>query len=72
MTTLTIHLENPDQETAVRLFLEALHVKYVSSQTENETVYLQSSPAMVDHLKKAAEQEQRGEGVKIALDDIWK
>lgn len=73
MSTLTIHPADMDQETAIRVFLDALHVSYKATETsKDETEYLSSSPAMKAHLDKAAEQEKNGEGVKITLDDIWK
>ena len=73
MSTLTIHPANMDQETAIRLFLDALHVSYKASEkSTDETEYLSASPAMKAHLDKAAEQEKNGEGVSISLDDIWK
>jgi hypothetical protein len=70
MTTLTIHPENSDQETIIRLFLDALHVAYDAKSEKNDVDYF--SPAMIDRLNEAKAQEARGEGVKINLDDIWK
>ena len=68
-----MHPDNMDQETAIRLFLDALHVSYnASEKAVDETDYLSSSNAMKDHLDKAARQEENGEGKKISLDDIWK
>ena len=73
MSTLTVHPANTDQETAIMLFLDALHVKYKAGEKDvDETEYLSASPAMKAHLDKAAEQEKNGEGTKISLDDIWK
>jgi antitoxin YefM len=73
MNTLTIHPADMNQETAIRLFLDALHVSYNATEKEmDETEYLSASPAMKEHLDKAAQQEKNGEGVKITLDDIWK
>lgn len=73
MSTLTIHPDNMDQETAIRMFLDALHVRYKTSEKDlDETAYLSASPAMKAHLDKAAAQEKNNEGVKISLDDIWK
>ena len=55
-----------NQETAIRLFLDALHVCYDASGNDmDETEYLSSSPAMKEHLDKAAQQEKNGEGVRI-------
>ena len=74
MSTLTIQPIDQDQETAIKLFLDALHVAYKTNEESiiDETEYLMSSPAMQKRLDKAAEQERNGEGVKISLDDIWK
>ncbi len=73
MSTLTIHPADRDQETAIMLFLDALHVSYkAGGKDEAETEYLASSPAMKARLDKAAEQEKNGEGVAITLDDVWK
>ncbi len=73
MSTLIIHPADNDQETAIRLFLDALHISYSANEKEqDETEYLSQSPAMKTHLKEAAEQEKNGEGVTISLDDIWK
>lgn len=68
-----MHPADSNQETAIRLFLDALHVDYKSTEKEmDETEYLSASAAMKEHLNKAAQQEKNGEGVKVTLDDIWK
>ena len=72
MAILTVHPVNSDQETAIRLFLDALHVKYNTEDETDETAYLKSSSAMIEHLNTAVDQEKRGEGKSITLDDIWK
>ncbi len=72
MTTLTIHPANSDQDTAIRVFLDALHVDYKTGEEMDETEYLNSSPAMIEQLKNAMNEEKRGEGTKISLDEIWK
>jgi len=72
MTTLTIHPATEDQETAIRIFLDALHVDYKASDVSDETEYQMSSPANVEHLKESIEQGQKGEVTKLGLDDIWK
>ncbi len=71
MGILTVHPESTDQETAIRIFLDALHVSYISSEID-ETDYLNSSKVMRARLEMAAEQEKNNEGVTITLDDIWK
>ena len=72
MTTLTIHPANSDQDTAIRVFLDALLVDYKTGEEMDETDYLKSSPAMVERLNKAMTDEDNGEGTKISLDEIWK
>jgi hypothetical protein len=72
MTTLTIHPNTSDQETAIRIFLDALHVDYKASEDLDDTSYLLSSVANAEHLKKSIEQGQNGEVTKLHLDDIWK
>ena len=72
MTTLTIHPTTEDQETAIRIFLDALHVDYKSANETDETEYLLSSPVNAAHLQKSVEQGKKGEVNKLSLDDIWK
>lgn len=72
MTTLTVHPISEDQETAIRIFLDALHVDYKTTEASDDTDYLLSSPANAAHLQKSIEQAQNGEVVKLSLDDIWK
>ena len=72
MTTLTIHPANSEQDTAIRVFLDSLHVDYKTGEEMDETNYLNSSPAMVEHLNKAMNEEQRGKGTNLTLDEIWK
>ena len=72
MKTLIIYLENADQELAIQQFLDALHVSYKSSNEIDETDYIISSPVMVQHLHESEALKERGEGVKITLDEIWK
>lgn len=72
MSTLTIHPADMEQETAIRLFLDALHVSYKATEAADDTEYLSSSPAMKAQLSKAAQQERNGEGITITLADIWK
>ena len=72
MTTLTIYPANSDQDTAIRIFLDSLHVDYKTGEEMDETAYLKSSPAMVEQMDKAINEEQLGKGTKISLDEIWK
>ena len=71
MATITIHPATSDQETAIRIFLDALHVEYKSDEVD-DTEYLLSSSANADHLKKSIAQCKNGEVTKLNLDDICK
>ena len=70
--TLTIHPSTSDQETAIRIFLDALHVQYKASDDADDTTYLLSSSANAEHLKKSIEQGRTGEVIDLSLDDVWK
>jgi hypothetical protein len=72
MTTLTTNPLSSDQETAVRMFLDALHIEYKTNEDTDDTTYLLSSTANAEHLKKSIEQGQKGEVTELHLDDIWK
>jgi len=72
MTTLTIHPTTDEQETAIRIFLDALHVEYKAGDELDDTTYLLSSPANAEHLKRSIEQEKKGEVTQLGLNDIWK
>jgi hypothetical protein len=72
MKTLTVHPANSDQETAIRIFLDALHVEYKTGGEVDDNTYLMSSPAMVNQLNTAILQEEQGQGKKVTLDDVWK
>ena len=67
--TITIHQLNIDQETAILLFLDALHIEY---KVNDDTAYLLSSAANAEHLKKSIEQGQKGEVMELHPDEIWK
>lgn len=53
MSTLTIYPISEDQETAIRIFLDALHVNYKVTEAVDDTEYLLSSFANAVHLQKS-------------------
>jgi hypothetical protein len=72
MSTLTIHPENLEQDTAIRLFLDALRVPYEDADKGmDETEYLLSSPANAEQLKESIAQLNRGEGVEVNLKTLF-
>lgn len=72
MTTLTIRPTTEEQETAIRIFLDALHVDYKATEEVDDTAYLLSSDANAEHLQQSIDQGQKGQVTKLSLDDIWK
>jgi hypothetical protein len=72
MPTLTIHPVSEDQEIAIRIFPDALHVDYKTGDDVDNTAYLLSSDANAEYLKKSIKQGQDIEVVKPGLDDISK
>ncbi|RYE18619.1 MAG: hypothetical protein EOP42_30410 [Sphingobacteriaceae bacterium] len=70
--TMIINPQSEEQETAIRIFLDALHVDYRTAEERDDTAYLLSSPANAAHLQKSIKQAQNGEVFKVNLDDIWK
>lgn len=68
--TMTIHPKSEEQETAICIFLDALHVDYNTEDVNDDTSYLLSSPANAAHLQKSIEQAKNGEVVRLGLNDI--
>ncbi len=71
MVTITIYIADSNQETAIRVFLDALKVEYKIDET-NDTEYLLASPQNADHLQKSISQNEQGKLTKVSLDDTWK
>jgi hypothetical protein len=65
MTTLTLHIEDTDQETVIRTFLDALHVNYDEGDTMDTTEYLNSTQANREHLDRSTAQALSGEVKEI-------
>ncbi len=71
MNKLTVYPANMDQETAIRMFLDALHVSYKANEIDaDETNHHSASAIISAHLDKTEEQEINKEGMKLYLDDI--
>lgn len=70
--TFIAHPTNPEQEKAVKAFLEALQVPYEVESNKDETEYLLSTEANKKRLEEAMNDEKNGKGTSISLDDIWK
>lgn len=66
------HPTNPEQEKAVKAFLEALQVPYEVESNKDETEHLLSTEANKKRLEEAMNDEKNGKGTSISLDDIWK
>ncbi len=70
MTTLTVHIEDANQDAAVRTLLDALRVRYEESNGMDETEYLNSSPVNKARLDQAIEEIKQGKGVEIDIDTL--
>lgn len=70
--TFIAHPTNPEQEKAVKAFLEALQVPYEMESNKDETEHLLSTEANKKRLQEAMDNEQQEKGKSISLDDIWK
>jgi hypothetical protein len=71
MRTITIHPVDMGEETAIRLFLEALRISYsVGGKDADENEYLLASLSMKQRLDKMPLHEKNGKDIKIPLDDI--
>jgi PHD/YefM family antitoxin component YafN of YafNO toxin-antitoxin module len=71
VTTLTIHIENSNQDAAIRTLLEALHMQYDELESSTtETEYLNSTKAMVAHLEKSNKEAKQGDTLEINLDTL--
>lgn len=67
-----IHPTNPEQEKAVKAFLEALQVPYEVESNKDETEHLLSTEANKKRLEEAMNDEKIGNCTSTSLDDIWK
>jgi hypothetical protein len=70
--TFIAHPSNPEQEKAVKAFLEALQVPYEVESNKDETEHLLSTEANKKRLEEVMNDEKSGKGTSISLDDIWK
>jgi hypothetical protein len=70
MSTLTIHPKDEAQEKALKAIFEAFSIKY--EKELDETEYLMASEANQKDLDESIQQIDAGQGVKIALEDLWK
>jgi hypothetical protein len=70
MSTLTIHPKSEEQERALRAIFDAFNVDYQAESDETE--YLMASKANRKALDKSIEQIDKGQRVRLSLDDLWK
>jgi hypothetical protein len=69
MKTLTIHSISPEQEKAIRIFLDALHVEYKVNDDADNTTYLLSLSTDPEQSKKPI---QKNKVMAHNPDDIWR
>ena len=61
-----------EDEGLMKKALKALKRITAKRNTMDETVYIMSSPEMVDILRKGDEEIKDGKGKVVTLDEIWK
>lgn len=69
MTTITIHPETPEQETALKALAKALKLKF---EVSKEQPY---DPDFVAKIKRAQEEIKEGKGKNMPIDELnelWK
>lgn len=72
MSLFIIHPIDEAQEKALQLILDGLKIPYDQEPEMDATEYLTSTEANKKSLDASIEEHNRGEGVKINLEDIWK
>lgn len=72
MKALKINPINKDQEKAIKLFLDALHVNYEQVEEVDATTHLNSSPVMIERLNESIQQAKEGKVRSFSRADLWK
>ena len=70
MSIITIHPKSEEQEKALKVIFDAFSIEY--EKELDETEYLAATNANKTALDESIKQLESGEGVKIALEDLWK
>ncbi len=65
METIIVHPKNKEQLAAIKAFIKALKIDF----TIEKSPY---NPEFVAKIKRSEEQMKAGEGVHIAIEDLWK
>ncbi|TDG37739.1 hypothetical protein EZJ43_01190 [Pedobacter changchengzhani] len=65
MSTLTVHPENQEQLSALKVFMKAFNIVF----EENKQPY---NAQFINKMRLSKEQASKGETVKVTLDEIWK
>jgi hypothetical protein len=68
METLIIHPENKEQLVAVKAFLKALKISFEKTQKLDESY----SKEFSDKILQGRKDIENGQGVKLAIEDLWK
>jgi len=72
METLIVHPVNEAQQKALQVIFDSFKVPYEAEPVSDATEYLMSTPANKARLETALAEHERGEGVEIKLEDLWK
>ena len=72
METIVIHPVNEAQQRALQVILDGFQVPYENEPVSEVTDYLLSTKANKEWLDSAIQEDKRGEGIEIKLEDLWK
>ena len=72
METLIVHPVNEAQQKALQVILDSFKVPYEAEPISDATEYLVSTAANKAWLDTAMAEHERGEGIPIKLEDLWK
>jgi hypothetical protein len=72
METLIIHPVDEEQQKALQTILDGFKVPYEKEPVSDATEYLLSTKANKKLLDEAMGEYERGEGIEIKLEDLWK
>lgn len=70
MSVLVVHPKNERQEKALRIILDAFEVEYDAELDTTE--HLLSSEPNRKSPAESIKQQENGDVIKIALEDLWK
>ena len=72
MKIVAAYPQNKEQEKAIKAVFKVLNVPFEEEPVVDETAYLFSKKANKKRLLEATEAKNKGKGVAIKVEDLWK